>query len=84
MRQRRVRGKQEKRSKDWARHHLPPVAAIPANLAALRAKFPDLLKLKGLSTLDAARLSREARAADKWFKPALDLLVDLQRRPASW
>lgn len=60
-----------------------PAAApeLPPALAALRERFPDRLRLKGLSALDFMDFTPADHVADHWYQPALDLMVDLQRYP---
>lgn len=62
---------------------VPPGRAerLPPALAALRERFPDPLRLRGLSALDFMDFTAADRAADRWYQPALDLMVDLQRYP---
>lgn len=57
----------------------PAVAAT--GLQALRDKFRNPLELKQLSMTHLLELSDAEMAADDWFGPALELRLELQRRP---
>lgn len=61
------------------------LAAVPAlaatGLQALCEKFPNPLELKRLSMMDLLPLSEAEMATDDWFGPALELRLELQRRP---
>lgn len=58
-----------------------PAAALPPGLAALRKKFPDPLKLRGLSMHDLTDFTPADDAADRWYGPALNLAADIRHRP---
>lgn len=52
---------------------------LPPALAALRQRFPDPRQLKGLTLLDLMDFTPADEAADRWFAPALNLAIELQR-----
>ncbi|URD59905.1 MobA/MobL family protein [Sphingomonas sp. KRR8] len=56
-----------------------PQPAISPALAALRKKFPNPLKLAGLSGLDLVPFTSADHASDDWFGPAYNLAVELRR-----
>lgn len=62
----------------------PPVPskaqpAISPALAALLEKYPDPLRLEGLSALDFVPFTPADHASDDWFGPAYNLAVELRR-----
>lgn len=56
-----------------------PSTELPAALAALRGRFPDPARLRGLSALDFEEFTPTDRAADRWYAPAYNLMVELRR-----
>ncbi|RST30121.1 hypothetical protein HMF7854_04245 [Sphingomonas ginkgonis] len=56
-----------------------PQPAISPALAGLRKKYPDPLKLEGLSVLDFVAFTPADHASDDWFGPAYNLAVELRR-----
>ncbi|MFC7535922.1 MobA/MobL family protein [Sphingomonas sp. GCM10030256] len=56
-----------------------PQPAISPALTALREKYPDPLKLSGLSALDFTTFTYADHASDDWFGPAYNLAAELRR-----
>lgn len=56
-------------------------AELPAALAALRERFPNPLRLRGLSAPAFEDFTAADWAADRWYSPAFNMRVDLQRDP---
>ena len=56
-----------------------PQSAISSALAAMREKYPDQLKLAGLSALDFIPFTPADHASDDWFGPAYNLAAELRR-----
>jgi hypothetical protein len=60
-------------------HAAAPAPQVPSALAELRGRFPDPLKLRGLSALDFMSFTAADRAADDWYGPAFNLAAELRR-----
>ena len=54
------------------------VPTIPPRLAALRERFPDPLRLSGLTYNDIVNFTDEDRKADRWYTHALALQAELE------
>src|SRR5690606_9589711 len=64
---------------ETARKDLQQEPRLPPALAALRKRFPDPLRLKGLSILDLMDFTPADEAADRWFSPAINLAFEIER-----